>query len=91
MDDENVFLRDVTAGEQEYARSLLRGARVLSTSPSAGRPPTPATRTTTRRGSNISRRRDMLKAAFNISRRRDMLGATCRYRYRRVKLQFGKG
>ena len=29
MDDENVFLRDVTAGEQEYARSLLRGARVL--------------------------------------------------------------
>ncbi|KAH8054464.1 hypothetical protein JL722_8812 [Aureococcus anophagefferens] len=29
MDDGNVFLRDVTAGEQEYARSLLRGARVL--------------------------------------------------------------
>ncbi|KAH8049986.1 hypothetical protein JL720_15455 [Aureococcus anophagefferens] len=28
MDDRNVFLRDVTAGEQEYARSL-RGARVL--------------------------------------------------------------
>ncbi|KAH8066189.1 hypothetical protein JL722_605 [Aureococcus anophagefferens] len=28
MDDGNVFLRDVTAGEQ-YARSLLRGARVL--------------------------------------------------------------